>query len=510
MIERQIIVGMITNTTFLQQIRNIYDPILIESTSAKRIAGWAWSYFEKYNKAIDKDIETLFFKQVKQLSKTDAEDIEEILSGLSDESIEDPINIQYLLDETQKYFKERRLSLLSDSIQALVAVGQLEDAEKMALDYMPIANDSEASLDLNSKITLDRVEKAFIETGQPVVTFPKQLGKFWNSQFVKGGLISILASDKKGKSFFLLDIAIRACRQKKKVVFFQAGDMTESSQLKRICVYLTQKSDQKRYCGKMWQPVRDCINNQLNECTREERECSFGIFEGKDKKYLRQEITFDELVEMYNDNKDYLPCCNCEEYETRPWGAVWIEEVDVGENALTVKEAQVAIDNFFIKHKRNFKLSSHANGTLSIKQIRALLAVWEKQEFIPDLIVIDYADLLIPEIKEFRHGQDEIWRGLRRLSQEKGQPLVVTATQADARAYEKNKLTVSNFSEDKRKNAHITASYALNQDSKGREKKIGIIRLGELLLREDDYDITREVTILQNLKRGRPFIASYW
>lgn len=510
MIERQIIVGMITNTTFLQQIRNIYDPILIESTSAKRIAGWAWSYFERYNKAIGKNIETLFFEQVKQLSKTDAEDIEEILSGLSEESIENPVNLQYLLDETQKYFKERRLSLLSDNIQALVAVGQLEDAEKMALDYKPIANDSEASLDLNSEITLDRIEKAFIETGQPVVTFPKQLGKFWNSQFVKGGLISILASDKKGKSFFLLDIAIRACRQKKKVVFFQAGDMTESSQLKRICIYLTQKSDQKRYCGKMWQPVRDCIHNQLNECTKEERECSFGIFEGKDKKYLRQEITFDELIEVYNDNKDYLPCYNCEEYETRSWGAVWIEEVDVGENTLTVKEAQKAINNFFIKHKRNFKLSSHANGTLSIKQIRALLAVWEKQEFIPDLIVIDYADLLIPEIKEFRHGQDEIWRGLRRLSQEKGQPLVVTATQADARAYEKNKLTVSNFSEDKRKNAHITASYALNQDSKGREKKIGIIRLGELLLREDDYDITREVTILQNLKRGRPFIASYW
>ena len=157
------------------------------------------------------------------------------------------------------------------------------------------------------------------------------------------------------------------------------------------------------------------------------------------------------------------------------------------------------------------KLSSHANGTLSVKQIRAMLSVWEKQdEFVPDLIVIDYADLLIGETKEFRHLQNEIWKDLRRLSQEKGQPLVVTATQADAASYERNKLTLSNFSEDKRKYSHVTAMYSLNQDTKGREKEIGILRIGELLIREGDFSVGNEVYVLQNLRRGRPVISSFF
>ena len=51
-------------------------------------------------------------------------------------------------------------------------------------------------------------------------------------------------------------------------------------------------------------------------------------------------------------------------------------------------------------------------------------------------------------------------------------PLVVTATQADANSYDRTSLKMSNFSEDKRKLAHVTAMYGLNQDPAGREKGI--------------------------------------
>ena len=140
-----------------------------------------------------------------------------------------------------------------------------------------------------------------------------------------------------------------------------------------------------------------------------------------------------------------------------------------------------------------------------------MLANWEKQDgFVPDLIVIDYADLLVGDSKDFRQLQNEIWKDLRRLSQEKGQPLVVTATQADAKSYDTNKLKLSNFSEDKRKYAHVTAFYGLNQDKEGREKKLGILRLNELLLRDGDFSVNNEITLLQNLRRGNPFLGSYF
>jgi hypothetical protein len=148
---------------------------------------------------------------------------------------------------------------------------------------------------------------------------------------------------------------------------------------------------------------------------------------------------------------------------------------------------------------------------LTITQIKAILSTWEKTEaWVPDIIVIDYADLLTTEREmDERPKQNKIWMGLRRLSQENGQPLVVTATQADADSYDKFRLKMNNFSEDKRKFSHSTAFLGLNQDPNGREKRIGLMRLNIIALREGDYNIQDEVTILMNLRRGRSFLSSY-
>jgi len=256
----------------------------------------------------------------------------------------------------------------------------------------------------------------------------------------------------------------------------------------------------------MYQPVKDCAFNQLDTCDKEVRECDFGIFEGRDIKELRKLVSLGELKKLRKKNPDYVTCRNCDQYK----GAVWIEEVDVGD-PLTVDEAKISVNDFFIKYKRRFKLSSHANDTLSVKEIKALLGVWEREDgFVPDMIAIDYADLLVPEAKtEFRHQQDNIWKGLRNLSQEK-HCLVVTATQADARSYDQDLLRLSNFSEDKRKNAHVTAMYGLNQDTKDREKRLGITRINEIVIREGDFSNNNIVYVLQNLKRGRPFLGSFW
>ncbi|HUX57832.1 MAG TPA: hypothetical protein VMV77_12715 [Bacteroidales bacterium] len=513
MLERKIIIGLITSTPFIQQIYTAWDVQLLEAQMARLLAGWCIRYYEKYQEAPKKEIEGIYYQELKtgRHPQVVMEEIEqEILPKLSDEYENEKFNLGYLLDQTHEYFNERHLQNHTERITTLLEDGELLEAEKCACEYKPLITDSSTGLDLSSEVALDRVKKAFEETAKPVVRYPKQLGDFWNQQLVRGGFVVLTASDKRGKSFWLLDMAIRACRQKAKVVFFQAGDMTEDQQLKRICTYLTKKSNLKKYSGKMFQPVRDCIHNQRDDCDLEERECDFGVFEDKTEEQLRREITLNDLKKEYKDSPDYRPCSACEEYRYKPWGCSWIEEVDSGA-PMTVKEAQAAVDEYFIQNNRRFKLSSHANGTLTLKEIKGLLDVWERQDgFSPDLIVIDYADLLVPEVRtEFRHQVDNIWKGLRNLSQER-HCLVASATQADAAAYEKNRLKISNFSEDKRKNAHVTAMYGLNQDTKDREKRIGLTRINEIVIREGDFSNANEITVLQNLKRGQPFLGSYW
>jgi hypothetical protein len=69
---------------------------------------------------------------------------------------------------------------------------------------------------------------------------------------------------------------------------------------------------------------------------------------------------------------------------------------------------------------------------------------------------------------------------------------------------------LKNFSEDKRKYSHVTAFYGLNQDRKGTEKRIGIMRINELMVRDDEGGSGRQVCVVQALQQGKPFVSSFF
>jgi hypothetical protein len=179
---------------------------------------------------------------------------------------------------------------------------------------------------------------------------------------------------------------------------------------------------------------------------------------------------------------------------------------------LTAKKAKEELSRFFHKYRRRFKLATYPAGTLTVSEMKKCLNSWEKYDgFVPDVIVVDYADILSADdgrVNEYRHRQDHIWKNLRALSQER-HALLVTATQADAESYKKGRLSLSNFSEDKRKLSHVTAQYGLNQDPQGREKKLGIMRINEIVVREGEFSTDNEVYVLQDLAAGRPFLESF-
>lgn len=136
------------------------------------------------------------------------------------------------------------------------------------------------------------------------------------------------------------------------------------------------------------------------------------------------------------------------------------------------------------------RLSVHFNDTLTVEGMRAILDDWSHEDWIPDVIVIDYADILNMDYGnlEGRDRYDRVWKQLRRLSQER-HCLVVTATQAAARAYKAQTQGQEHFSEDKRKNAHVTGMIGLNQTV--REKERGIMRLNWIELREGFFSPRR-------------------
>lgn len=511
MIERKILIGLIVSTEFIKRIYSKWNIQLFVSPTAKRIATWCMEYYNKYNEAPIRQIETIFQQKSKSgIPKDLKEEIEEeILPSLSDEYENSEFSVDYLVDETLAYFDERYLTLHKEQINSLLAEGKVQEAKKLAQTFNIPEETTSDWVDLSKPEIVEEVSKAFQSVNETLIEFPGALGEFWNDQLVREGFVALMATEKKGKTFLLLELAMRAVRQGRKVAFFQAGDMTRNQQLMRICIYLTKKSNKEKFSGKMKEPVKDCIWNQLGKCGKIERCSEFGLFEGKNEKYVKSEVTRNELIEAIEENPEYKPCTNCDEFKTKRFGTVYLKDVDTGE-PLTEQEANNAIERFFVRRKRQFRLSTHPTGTFTVKKANGILEDWSKEGFDADVAIFDYPDIMDDEVtKEFRHKQNKIWMDLRGLSQ-KRHMLIIVVTQTDSEAYAKDLLKMENFSEDKRKYAHPTAFYGLNQDHKGREKSLGIMRINEIVIREGDFSNANQVHLLQNLRRGRPFLDSYW
>ena len=516
-VERHILIGLIVSTEYLNEIRDVWEHRLLESPTARKVAAWCLEYYDHYQEAPGRDLEQIYFEKLKagDLPQDLAEELEEdLLPDLSEEyEHAESFNVDYLLDKTRDYFTQRNLELHQQEVQGLMEEGRVEEAEQLQKEYTPLHKDLDADVNLADPKSLDRVKKAFSDRQKTLLEYPGAVGEMLNSQLTRDALVAFLAPEKRGKSWILLDLARRAVRQRLNVAFFQAGDMSESQQIRRLGIHLAKRSDRQEYTGNQWQPVKDCIKNQTDTCELEVRECMFGLEGEKAPSYpeeAREGLTFKQLIELHKENPDYKACHNCKKYQkdSEQLGCAWIEPVDTGP-PLQQSEVKGLFEEYFVKNNRQLMISTHANSTLSVDKMDVKLDDWYRQGFVPDVIAVDYADLLEASARDFRHRQDEIWKGLRRLSEER-HCLVATATQADARSYERGLLTLGNFSEDKRKYAHANAFIGLNQDPEGREKKIGIMRLNTLLAREGECNPYKVVYVLQNLKRGQPMLTSYW
>jgi replicative DNA helicase len=105
----------------------------------------------------------------------------------------------------------------------------------------------------------------------------------------------------------------------------------------------------------------------------------------------------------------------------------------------------------------------------SISTIKSHLAQLKIQGIIPDLIIIDYGDLLKPvdDPKEKRHGLESIWMDMKALAQIWNVP-VFTVTQTNRSGYNSDIITPDQVSEDFSKIMHsdIIFTIARNMEQK--------------------------------------------
>jgi len=510
-LERRIVIGLVLSTDYLLHIHQKYDPLYLQSMTARTVSHWCLDYFKTYEKAPGAEIEALY-DDWKILNEQD-EDIVNITNWVCDilENLEETaqgLNVDYLITQSLDYFKKRSMENLKTMMEYHLGRNDLLQVEQMIADYRGVQEElcyGVTPLD-DDQLVID----AFDESMKPMIQLPGVLGDMYNRFLIQDSLIGIMAPEKRGKTWFMMELQMSATKSNLPVAVFQCGDMSDKQWTRRQGIHLSKRNDMGEFCGKLMVPVIDCVFNQNDTCIRPEREPKTDpgvLFPELDNVTLKN-MTLEEYKTVKACNPHHVACTSCRySPDSQFRGALWYKQREKVQ-PLTSNSALYETRRFRKMFKAPFKLSTHPSGDLNIKQIKDILHVWEDSEgFVPKLILIDYADVLGAEDsrKELRHQQNETWQAMKGLSQV-GKSLVIAATQTDADSYDRDSIGLKNFTNDKRKYSHVSAMFTLNQNKV--EKAKGLMRIGNLIARESTSD-DRQVKVIQRLEMGRFYLGSY-
>ncbi len=448
--ERKILIGMIVDTRVLSRIASRWtESGLFASSWANLVGKWCVDYFERYGKCPGSSIESLFESWSQDNKDNDTiQLVEKLLQTLSGEYAQRKreSNTDLILDLAGIHFNKVKMLKLLEAVDGDISSGKVEKAESRINDYHRVEMGKGSVIHVQTDTVA--ALKAFRSKQKPLIEYPEALGTFFMDAFERDSFIAFMGPEKSGKSFWLQDVSHRAAEQGKKVIFFAVGDMSQDQMMMRFQVRAA-KHPFKSPDGK-W-PYTIKVPNYIEPG----KHCA--------------EVQYDDIT-----------------FQER----------------LSVKQGRQALSTL-----GELRLSCHPNDSINVMGIMSIIKGLEREDWVPDVVVIDYSDILAPPVGQI-DSRDQInksWKQMRAMSQSL-HCCVVTATQSDADSYEQETMGKKNFSEDKRKYSHVTGMCGINVND--REKDAGVCRLNWLVLRDGEFSVKRCVHVAGCLAIANPGIKS--
>ena len=482
-IEKRIVTGAIVSDQFLKALEQNYNPKYFKIDYASTVVDWSLDYFKKYKTAPHKNIEAIFQTEKENLNEELAEVISYFLEHLSDDHEPEHFNVDYLVDQTRSYFDVRMHENLFEEGETFVKAGKLEKAKKLLNGFKNLASKNSSRF---NPFTQDEIRKfTFQEKVNKLFKFHGAAGDIlgW---FERAWLVTFRGPEKRGKSWWLEECAFQAVSSKLKVAFFSL-EMSDDQLKKRIYQRLTGLSEED---DRLRIPIFDCDNNQNDVCRKATRQNSV------------------ELPDEYEEGDDYQVCTHCrgkkvkDGFEAQVWWDTWKTK------KMTSKRIEKKASQFMKMYGDNMRVKTWPAFSANSNDIRQELEDLEFVEgFIPDVIVIDYIDILAPEDSNLsERGQiDNVWKQFKNIAATR-HCLLITADQSNKASGDRTTIKATDVSEDKRKNAHVDMVVAINQTPN--EKSQDVSRLGVILHRHSKFDVRRQVMCLQNLEIAQPLLDS--
>lgn len=463
--ERIVLTSLIVHDQVLSRVHSALagDKEPFKSRWSNIIASWCFDFFAEYKKAPRGAISSRFTKFAESSKDEDSvELIGSFLDSLSKEydRLADEMNEQYLVDTASSYFQKIRLERLSEDINDALSDNDIEKARKAHANFQPL---SFASSDWADPFNIAEISDSFRRKEDDrsiLIPLKGDMGIFMSPYLKEGGFISFVGPEKRGKSFWLMEMVWQALRARRRVLYYAIGDMSKDEIKMRLYVRIS----------------------KLPNLDHGQKEIEIALptaFRAPKKK--------DEGYSVDYKPKEWYP-------------AISGREVYRATKVLRTEAADGS---------SRLKLLCRGAGEVTASMIEADVLECRRNGWVPDVVVVDYADLLAPEEStrrmDYRHQVDLTWKILRRIPLN-NHGLLLTATQANSESYNVSLLGPEHFSEDKRKNAHVTGMCGLNQTPD--EYELGIYRLNWIFLRGGKWSRKRVIYTMGNLLLANPCLLN--
>jgi hypothetical protein len=439
--DNRILTAMILDSVVLGRIQTKWiEKGLFDSPFANKLGAWCVSYYQRYGKAPGKHIQKIFEEKITQngMPESEANLIERLLLSLSDDYDGRELNSEFESDFAGKHFDKVRLDMTAQGVQDYIQHGQINKAKGLIAKYTPLELGQDSTIDFLTDY--EQMKDLFEHESEDLIQYRGALGQFFRRSLGRDCFVAFMGPEKKGKSIWLLDIAWRSVLQRKKVAYFELGDMGKYQTGDRLMARIAKHP---RYVDKN--------GTTLKIPTVLKRDNGQLVVEHEEKLF-KEGLSPEKAWKAYQ------------------------------------KHARVTI-----RSKQPYmKLVCHSTYSLGVSGIKSQLDMWNRDGWTPDVLIVDYADLLAPPngVKEKLEEVDQNWGLLRSLSLEL-HCLVVTATQTNSQSYSVETITMKHFSQNHRKLAYITGMIGLNQ--KDSEKELGLMRLNWVARRDAAFTNTKYV-----------------
>lgn len=440
-VEPRILGELITSGELLGKIRPIVDPTLFESPISRIVGQWVLDYYDKMQDAPGKAISDIFIARRSELNEADANLVNVFLKNCS--ASWRPTNVKYAEDVASQFFQQRSIDRLADNIKSKASNGNIDGAQRLIAEYVKPEVVHSRSISLLSGTS--HIRHAFQNDDEELFGLRGGMNRLVGGPLCRGELIAFLAPPKSGKTWWMVDTAIVALTRGCKVLFISL-EMTEDQMIRRF-----------------WE--------SMTGCSRFGGEVEGSAFmDAGDGRY--------NLV----------------------LGTRNTSRIDLSDEGIeAVQKRYLALTD------DNLKFRCYPTGTLTLQKLQSELKVIEVFEhFIPDVIVIDYADIMaLPPGREKRHQLDALWMGLKGISNERN-ILVVTASQTGRETVGgKRDADETNIAEAVSKVNHVNRMITINRSKK--DKKMCIYRMSCQTMREG-RECFDQLVVSNCLEIGRPWM----